>query len=71
MRAEELERRLEAVVGRGVWFTAAEIGNLFSLNPHARNTLIHRDTLERRELARSDPRRSVTSRRYEYRLLPR
>lgn len=71
MKAAELEAVIEARVGRGRWFVASELlpADLLGRNQHPRNTLISRGVLERRELGPDDPRRSVTSTRFEYRLV--
>lgn len=70
MRAEELERSLEATVGRGRWFVASEAPGFKVGGGYPVETLLSRRVLERRPIEADDPRR-VGSIRFEYMLRPR
>lgn len=69
MNAAELERLIEARVGRGRWFVPADVARGLRTG-YARETLISRGKLLRRRIDRDDPRRHASPHHaeFEYRL---
>lgn len=69
MKAEELERLLEARVGRGRWFVPSDVDGIMRTT-YARETLLARGALLRRKVDRHDPRRHAAPHHaeFEYRL---
>ncbi len=56
---DEAERIMERAVGRGVWFTAHDLGSSWHSLFGGREGLVSKGRLERRAIAHDDPRRSM------------